>query len=120
MAPSWAARLRICPDGQSAGLRVGIITACRDYWCHAPTRRSCSSAPSRAKLPPRTQSAAVSVRMARSVHHAHVVPPGAEQAQAAERGHASRGRGERVTQDTSTGSHSSPVRPATGTVASAP
>ena len=32
----------------------------------APTRRSCSSAPSRAKLPPRSDSAAVSVRPARS------------------------------------------------------
>ena len=33
---------------------------------HAPTRRSCSSAPSSAKLPPRSDSAAVSVRPARS------------------------------------------------------
>ena len=54
---------------------------------HAPTRRSCSSGPSSAKLPPRSDSAAVSVRGGAVVHHAHVVPAGVQQPQAAQRAH---------------------------------
>ena len=90
---------------------------------HAPTRRSCSSAPSRAKLRPRNESAAVSVRVPRS----WTTPMSCQSARSrrtprnAPMCRAHRGRPTRRAPSTrSTGSHSSPVRPATGTVASAP
>ena len=89
---------------------------------HAPTRRSCSSAPRSAKLPPRSDSAAVSVRAGAVVHHAHVLPAGAQQAHAAQRPDAPpapRARPARAPAHDHR-HHSSPVRPATGTVASAP
>ena len=89
---------------------------------HAPTRRSCSSAPKSAKLPPRSESAAVSVRPARSC----TTPMSCQSARRRRKPRrapirrAPRRPVRRAPQHTTTGSHSSPVRPATGTVASAP
>ena len=89
---------------------------------HAPTRRSCSSAPSRAKLRPRSESAAVSVRAVRSC----TTPMSCQPARSSRTPRnapicrAPRAPVRRAPQHTTTGSHSSPVRPDTGTVASAP
>ena len=89
---------------------------------HAPTRRSCSSAPSRAKPRPRNESAAVSVRVPRSC----TTPMSCQSARSSRTPRSApmcrvpRGRALRAPQHTVTGSHSSPVRPDTGTVASAP
>ena len=89
----------------------------------APTRRSCSSAPSSAKLRAAQRQGRRERAPGAVVHHAHVLPAGAQQAQPAQRtacAAAPRAPARRAPQHTTTGSHSSPVRPATGTVASAP